>query len=119
MLALEVISSGNEELSTLYRSQLVAFASRSGRFSRNAARIDALNPTMSVLNWWRFYGGDTPELRALAIKVLSQPISTSSAERVWSTYSYIHNVKRNRLNEDRADTLVYIHSNLRLIDRYN
>jgi hypothetical protein len=87
MLALEVISAGNEEFSILYRSQLVAFASRSERFNWNAARINALNPTMMVLNWWHFYGGDTPELRALAIKVLFQPISTYSAE---SMLSYSH-----------------------------
>ncbi|XP_058760100.1 uncharacterized protein LOC131633405 [Vicia villosa] len=52
-------------------------------------------------------------------KVLSQPISSSSAERSWSTYSYIHSVKRNRLNCGRADKLVYIHSNIRLQSRFS
>ena len=50
--------------------------------------------------------------------MLSQPITTSSAERNWSTYSFIHNVKRNRLNSLRADKLVFIHSNIRLISRF-
>ncbi|KAL6522089.1 hypothetical protein OROMI_031966 [Orobanche minor] len=54
-----------------------------------------------------------------AKKVLSQPISSSSAERNWSTYSYIHNVKRNRLNSKRADKLVFIHSNVRLLSRFS
>ncbi|KAL6522088.1 hypothetical protein OROMI_031965 [Orobanche minor] len=39
--------------------------------------------------------------------------------RNWSTYSYIHNVKRNRLNSKRADKLVFIHSNVRLLSRFS
>ena len=54
----------------------------------------------------------------LAKKVLSQVVNSSSAERCWSTYSYIHNVKRNRLNENRAESLVYVHYNLRLLSHY-
>ena len=50
----------------------------------------------------------------IAKKVLSQPISSSSAERNWSTYSYTHNVKRNRSNSIRANNLVFIHSNIYL-----
>jgi len=33
-----------------------------------------------------------------------------------STYDFIHNKKRNRLTEDRAKDLVYVHSNLRLLE---
>ena len=51
--------------------------------------------------------------------MLSQPITSSSAERNWSTYSFIHNVKRNRLNSTRADKLVFIHSNIRLQSRFS
>ena len=54
----------------------------------------------------------------MAKKVLSQPISSSSAERNWSTYSYIQSVKRNRLNSKRADKLVFLHSNIRLQSRF-
>ncbi|KAK1378474.1 DUF659 domain-containing protein [Heracleum sosnowskyi] len=75
--------------------------------------IDAV--TMSPTSWWSTYGAKAPQLSEISLKVLSQPISSSSAERVWSTYSYIHNVKRNRLNSLRADKLVFIHSNIRLI----
>ena len=51
--------------------------------------------------------------------MLSQPITSSSTERNWSTYSFIHNVKRNRLNSTRADKLVFIHSNIRLQSRFS
>lgn len=75
--------------------------------------------TLDAIDWWSTYGSETPELAEVAKKVLSQPISSSSAERNWSTYSYIHNVKRNRLNANRADKLVFIHSNIRLLSRFS
>jgi hypothetical protein len=50
--------------------------------------------------------------------VLSQVVNTSSAERCWSTYSFIHSVKRNRLNVNRSESLVYVHYNLRLLSHY-
>jgi hypothetical protein len=46
-----------------------------------------------------------------------QVASSSAAERNWSTYSYIHSVKRNRLGSKKAEDLVYIHTNLRLLSR--
>jgi len=45
-------------------------------------------------------------------------VNTSSAKRCWSTYSFIHNVKRNRLNAGRAESLVYAHYHLRLLSHY-
>ena len=69
------------------------------------------------LGWWRMYGGQVPELRNLASRLLSQVSSSSAAERNWSTYSFIHSVKRNRLTSKRAEKLVYVHSSLRLCSR--
>ncbi|KAK8633710.1 hypothetical protein V6N13_014549 [Hibiscus sabdariffa] len=74
--------------------------------------------TVDAIDWWSIYGSQTPELAEVAKKVLSQPISSSSAERAWSTYGHVHSLKRNRLNSSRADKLVYIHTNLRLLSRY-
>ncbi|KAG5542096.1 hypothetical protein RHGRI_021825 [Rhododendron griersonianum] len=73
---------------------------------------------MTALSWWNLYGGVAPELFSLALKVLSQSVNTSCAERCWSTYSYIHTVKRNKLNVDRAEKLVFVHYNHRLLSRY-
>eukprot|EP00253_Pinus_taeda_P015502 PITA_15502 len=42
----------------------------------------------------------------------------SGTERCWSTYNFINNVKRNRLNENRVESLVYVHYNLRLLSHY-
>ncbi|WOH15059.1 hypothetical protein DCAR_0934593 [Daucus carota subsp. sativus] len=106
----------DQEEKRVFRRQLSKFQGKEGIFGTLAARIDA--QSMDPISWWSTYGAETPELSNIALKVLSQPISSSSAERVWSTYSYIHNVKRNRLNSMRADKLVYVHSNIRLISRF-
>lgn len=100
----------------LLRSQLNQFVMKKGLFALPQVQLDAV--TMSPIDWWFSYGGETPELAEVAKKVLSQPISSSSAERNWSTYSFIHSVKRNRLNTKTADKLVYIHANIRLISRF-
>lgn len=41
-----------------------------------------------------------------------------SIERCSSTYSFIHSVKRNRLNVNREKILVYVHYNLLLLSHY-
>ncbi|XP_074366422.1 uncharacterized protein LOC141707260 [Apium graveolens] len=106
----------DEEERRVLRHQLASFQGKEGMFRSLAAKIDAV--TMSPISWWSTYGAETPQLSEIAIKILSQPISSSSAERVWSTYSYIHNIKMNRLNSVRADKLVYIHTNIRLISHF-
>jgi hypothetical protein len=70
---------------------------------------------LSPINWWNFHGGEIPNIQKLAIKILSQVASSSSAERNWSTYGFIHSLKRNRLGSKKAEELVYVHSNLRLL----
>ena len=57
------------------------------------------------------------ELKHLAMCLLSQIASSSAAERNWSTYSFIHSIKRNKLTCKRAKKLVAVHSALRLEHR--
>jgi hAT family C-terminal dimerisation region len=64
--------------------------------------------------WWYQYGTSAPKLRGLAMKILSQVTSSSSCERNWSTYDFIHSKKRNRLAPSKAEKLVYVFTNLRL-----
>ncbi|KAJ8426768.1 hypothetical protein Cgig2_010200 [Carnegiea gigantea] len=108
----------SKEEKKLLREQYAVFHQRKrGLFAKLACQEDAV--PMDPIDWWSTYGSETPELGEVAKKVLSQPVSSSSAERNWSTYSYIHNVKRNRLNNARADKLVFIHSNIRLLSRFS
>ena len=58
------------------------------------------------------FSAHAPLLQKLAFKVLGQPSSSSCAERNWSTYSFIHSLKRIKLNPKRVEDLVYIHNNI-------
>ncbi|XP_054781897.1 uncharacterized protein LOC129289109 [Prosopis cineraria] len=67
--------------------------------------------------WWLNYGSFTPILQRLALKLLGQPCSSSCCERNWSTYSFIYSLKRNKITPKRAEDLVFMHTNLRLLSR--
>ena len=67
--------------------------------------------------WWSNYGSSLPMLQTLALKLLGQPCSSSCAERNWSTYGFIHCMRRNRITPKRAKDLVFVHSNLWLLSR--
>lgn len=83
------------------------------------AHISALEErsTMNPVRWWICHGENGVHLQNLAIRILSQVASSSSAKRNWSTYGFIHSVKRNRLDSQKAEDLVYVHSNLHLKSR--
>ena len=68
-----------------------------------------------AIKWWEVFGFCSPNLRRLAIRVLSQGTCTSPCERNWSTFSLIHTKRRNRLTHAHVEKLVYIHKNHRLI----
>jgi hypothetical protein len=113
--ALEKMYPNVEECDSI-RQQLSQYISCTGAFGSNAAYRDRGNsPSLQLRD---MHGGNTPQLCSMAMRVLSQVVNTSSAERCWSTYSFIHNVRRNRLNVHRAKTLVYVHYNLRLLTHY-
>ncbi len=65
------------------------------------------------------FGSEWPKLQSVAQKVLSQISCAFACKRNWSTYDFIHNKKRNRLRPDRANDLVEVFSNLRLISKVN
>lgn len=92
-----------------------AFCSGSDFF--NQSHIIEARMFEDPISWWANYGASTPLLQALAFKLLSQPASSSCCERNWSTYSIIQSIKRNKLEVQRAEDLVFVHCNLRLISR--
>lgn len=75
-------------------------------------RVGHLRP----VSWWDKYGGCTPRLQRIALRVLSQDCTSAACERNWSIYSLIHTKKRNRLSTEQLERLVFVHSNLRLLD---
>ena len=73
--------------------------------------------TYDPMLWWSTYGSSLPVLQILALNLLGQPCSSSCAERNWSTYGFIHCMRRNKITPKCAEDLVFIHSNLRLLSR--
>jgi hypothetical protein len=95
--------------------EFMAYAQKTGHFSRATCWVNARE--ISAHSWWDMYGNETPALQALAVKVLSQCSSSSSCERNWSTFDFIHSKKRNRLNPTTTRKLVFVHQNLKLLDK--
>ena len=63
--------------------------------------------------WWSRVGGEA--LPKIAKRVLALTCSASSCERNWSMYSFVHNKSRNCLGTKKAEDLVYIYTNTRLL----
>ncbi|XP_028084703.1 uncharacterized protein LOC114285827 [Camellia sinensis] len=72
---------------------------------------------LDPLIWWFTDGSPAPMLQSLPLKLLGQPCSSSCCERNWTTYSFIHSMKRNKMTPQRAEDLVFVHNNLRLLSR--
>ena len=71
----------------------------------------------NVDQWWRIFGRDCLNLKKLAIKLLSQTASSLGCRGNWSVFDRIHTKKRNRLEHEKMNDLVYVHYNLRLKNR--
>ncbi|CAL5327444.1 unnamed protein product [Camellia sinensis] len=91
------------------------FSTKEGPF----ADIDSIGDRcdMDPHSWWVVHGASAPTLQSLALRLLVQPSSSSCAERNWSIYSFIHSMRRNKMTPQRAEDLVFVHSNLRLLSR--
>ena len=88
------------EESAQVRSELSQYISEDGVFGTLHATKDRerLNP----IRWCNRYGSGATYLHKLVVRVLSKVVNSSFAERCWSNYKFIHNVKRNGLNAERA-----------------
>ncbi|RVW73543.1 hypothetical protein CK203_062078 [Vitis vinifera] len=63
--------------------------------------------------------GRTPNLQKFAMKVLNLTCSASGCDRNWSIFENIHSKRRNRLDHQRLNDLVYTKYNRALKRRYN
>lgn len=78
--------------------------------------VDAIHDRFifEPLRWWTIRGSSAPKLQ---FKLLGQPSPSSCCKRNWSTYKFIHSVTRNKIVSQRAEDLVFVHTNLRLLSR--
>ncbi|KAK1591277.1 hypothetical protein Q3G72_005227 [Acer saccharum] len=58
---------------------------------------------MAPATWWAVHGASTPTLQSIALKLLGQPCSSSSCERNWSTYNFIHSLRKNKITPQRGN----------------
>ncbi|KAJ9705844.1 hypothetical protein PVL29_003780 [Vitis rotundifolia] len=75
--------------------------------------------TRAPAEWWAAYGASAPNLQRFAMKVLNLTCSASGCERNWSIFENIHSKRRNRLDHQRLNDLVYVKYNRALKRRYN
>ncbi|XP_019152269.1 PREDICTED: uncharacterized protein LOC109149078 [Ipomoea nil] len=75
------------------------------------------NERYDLAMWWSTYGGTTLNLQTIAIKILSLTSSSSGCERNWSTFEGIHTKKRNKLESNRLNNLVFVQFNANLMNK--
>jgi hypothetical protein len=100
------------------RRQWMQFTGLNGPFNKldrreNHNNLDQDDP----IGWWRMHGNDALEIQCLVIFLLSHIASSFAAERNWSTYNFIHSIKRNRLASKKVEKLVAVHNALHLVHR--
>ncbi|XLU24295.1 hypothetical protein S245_060361, partial [Arachis hypogaea] len=102
-------------LNTKLTSEKRIYSNAEDDFGRQSALRE--RSTVMPDQWWESYGTGAPNLQKLAIRVLSQTCSSSGCERNWSIFEHIHTKKRNRLEHQKLNDLVFVHYNLRLQQR--
>ncbi|KAK8913951.1 hypothetical protein KSP39_PZI024294 [Platanthera zijinensis] len=105
----------NQDERRLVNTEYAKFSGCLEHFGDADSLID--RGAMEPIVWWLAHGASTPMLQSLALKLLSQPCSSSCCERNWSTYSFIHSMRRNKMTPQRCEDLVFVHSNIRLLSR--
>ncbi|MCO5596727.1 hypothetical protein L7F22_050795 [Adiantum nelumboides] len=111
----ERIYRDNGRMQNQLEEDLLEYRGGKENFSRGIAK-DAENQALP-LSWWEKFGGLNPALQCLDLRVLSQEVSSSGAERLWSIMGDIHTKDRNRLNTPQLDRLAFVNANLRVLEK--
>jgi hypothetical protein len=96
-------------------SQLALYKNKKGITGRPGMLLSV--KSMPAYLWWDQNGSTFKELQMMARIVLAQPVGTSICERINSEFAFIKDRKRNCLGHDKANKLVALFHNLRLIWR--
>ncbi|GBP87242.1 Zinc finger BED domain-containing protein 4 [Eumeta japonica] len=75
-----------------------------------------LTKNKSPFEWWTGHQPRYPELARLTRVFLCAPASTVYSERLFSEAGNVYEEKRNRLLPERAESLVFLHHNLPLLN---
>jgi hypothetical protein len=93
-------------------AELTEYEERRGPYNPVEAP-DIREAHMEPHQWWHRIGSTA--LLKIAKHILLLTCSTSSCERNWSIYSFVHSKSRNRLRVNKAEALVYIYTNSKLL----
>ncbi|CAI9275935.1 unnamed protein product [Lactuca saligna] len=107
----------SEEEELKINTELPTYRGAQGLFGILMAK--KMRPMLSPAEWWMQYGSSAPTLKKFAIKVLSLTCSSSRCERNWSVFEQLHSKKRNQLEWQKLNDLVYIKYNRALRRRYD
>ncbi|XP_021851785.2 uncharacterized protein [Spinacia oleracea] len=102
----------DEDASIKALQQIYLYRDKRESFGGSSAQrvVKQMDPAL----WWMTYGDSTPELKKIAVRVLSQTTSSSNCERNWSMWSLVHTKIRNRLKYPRLHQIVYLRYNMKL-----
>ncbi|KAJ9544552.1 LOW QUALITY PROTEIN: hypothetical protein OSB04_024259 [Centaurea solstitialis] len=107
----------NEVEEEAIHSELPIYRAAQGIFKNpNAIKMRS---KLAPAEWWSQYGAETPTLQKFAVKVLSLTCSSSGCERNWSVFEHLHSKKRNQLEQQKLNDLVYIKYNRALRRRHD
>ena len=92
--------------------QLELFEGECGDFGKEAAQWAKkqllAERKMTPAQWWRMYGRHLPGICDLAVKVLSQPITSSDCERCFSLFGAVQRKNRRTLHAPRMMSTVRV-----------
>ncbi|XP_023731318.1 uncharacterized protein LOC111879069 [Lactuca sativa] len=75
------------------------------------------NGDFDIARWWGLFGGSTPHLKKIAMRILSLTSSSSGCERNWSTFEAVLTKKHNRLETNKLNNLLYAQFNANLMKK--
>ncbi|XP_061351356.1 uncharacterized protein LOC133296400 [Gastrolobium bilobum] len=93
-------------------SQIEKFDRAEGLFG-NSLAISTRARKQPAL-WWNSFGDDCKELQTIAIRILSLTCNATGCERNWSVFDQIHSKRRNCVEQQRLNALVFVKYNLQL-----
>lgn len=91
-------------------ANIAQFKSKTGYYGESDSiwtAIKLIEPRI----WWQTFA-PSQDVAPIAARLLSVPPSSASSERNWSLFSNTHTLRRNRLQKQRIEKLVFIKSNL-------
>ncbi|XP_023758229.1 uncharacterized protein LOC111906691 [Lactuca sativa] len=107
----------NEDEEMKIHAELPIYRSAQGIFGNPIAK--KMRVKIALAEWWMQYGASALTLKKCAVKVLSLTCSSSGCEKNWSVFEHLHSKKRNRLEQQKLNDLVYIKYNRALRRWYN